>query len=682
MNVHSADVRRFLLIVVAITLATALGTSAQLAQTKLAFHSNRDLGDNLFEIYTIHPDGSSLMRLTFDGMQDGGETWSPDGRRIAFTSSRDGWPAVYVMNADGSNQQRLTAPGEALGPTSYSPDGTRIAFISNRDGNNELYVMNADGTNQVRLTNDPADDQQGLFSPDGTKIAFMSTRGGGNFDVYVMNANGSNVTRLTQGPGWCVPTAWSPDGTKIGYHAGASGSYQVFVMNADGSNKVQLTGAANDNSEPTWSPDGTKIAFLSSRDHAWVYNIWMMNPDGSDQHPVETESSQHYGVRWSPFCSFSPAPISGPDAICSGQSAGLDAGAGYDTYQWSTGETTRTITVSPLTSTVYGVTVGTADGCAGTTSHSITVHDAVIPTVSPSGPTTFCQGGSVQLTASSGTAYRWSMNQTTQSVLVMASGTYTVDVTDANGCTATSAPITVTVNPTPSATITPSGPTTFCAGGSVTLTANSATSYSWSNGASSQSMAVTSSGTYAVTVFDANGCAATSQPVVVTVNANPVATITPSGPTTFCAGQSVQMTASLGASYLWSTGATSQTMTATAAGAYSVTVTNSSGCSTTSAPITLTVLPATTITTYGPTSQTLKKNRTPQPISVSATGSGTISYQWYAGSSGDLTNPIPGATGTSFTPPTDTRGTFEYWVRLFSSACPEADSGTATVVVQ
>src|SRR5207247_64985 len=136
------------------------------------------------------------------------------------------------------------------------------------------------------------------------------------------------------------------------------------------------------------------------------------------------------------------------------------------------------------------------------------------------------------------------------------SGSYSVTVTGANGCSATSAATTVTVNPLPTPSVTASGPTTFCAGGSVTLTASSGASYLWSTGATTQSITVVSSGSYSVTVTDANGCSATSDGITVSVDPLPTPSIAASGPTAFCSGGSVTLTASSGASYLWSTGAT------------------------------------------------------------------------------------------------------------------------------
>ncbi len=133
-------------------------------------------------------------------------------------------------------------------------------------------------------------------------------------------------------------------------------------------------------------------------------------------------------------------------------------------------------------------------------------------------------------------------------------------------------------------TVSASGATTFCAGGSVTLTSTAATTYLWSNGATTQSISTNVTGSYSVTVSNASGCSAASTATAVTVNPNPVATITAGGGVTnLCPGTTVTLTASAATSYLWSNGATTPSITVTAAGSYSVTVTNATNCSNTSA---------------------------------------------------------------------------------------------------
>jgi Tol biopolymer transport system component len=118
------------------------------------------------QIYTIHPDGSGVSRITDDVYYDFDPSWSPDGSRIAFASARDGYSDIYTINTDGTGLTRLTDdPGVDRWPT-WSPDGRKIAFISSRDDlgdpgycggdprcNLEIYVMNADGTQETRLTN-------------------------------------------------------------------------------------------------------------------------------------------------------------------------------------------------------------------------------------------------------------------------------------------------------------------------------------------------------------------------------------------------------------------------------------------------------------------------------------------------------------------------------------------------
>ena len=126
--------------------------------------------------------------------------------QIAFSSNRDGNTEIYVMAADGKNQRRLTNnPASDYSP-SWSPDGKRIAFVSRRDGHvhpmgwptSEIYVMAANGGNQRRLTNNPFADWSPSWSPDGKRIAFSSDRDrDGDFNIYVMDADGKNQQRLT-----------------------------------------------------------------------------------------------------------------------------------------------------------------------------------------------------------------------------------------------------------------------------------------------------------------------------------------------------------------------------------------------------------------------------------------------------------------------------------------------------
>ena len=129
-------------------------------------------------------------------------------------------------------------------------------------------------------------------------------------------------------------------------------------------------------------------------------------------------------------------------------------------------------------------------------------------------------------------------------------------------------------------TITTGGPTTFCAGSSVSLTSSPGTTYLWSTGATTQSINVTSTGSYTVQITNASGCqSAASIATIVTVNALPATpTITAGGPTTFCAGGSVTLTSSAGTTYLWSTGAMTANINISTAGSYTVRVTNVSGC--------------------------------------------------------------------------------------------------------
>ena len=357
-------------------------------------------------------------------------------------------------------------------------------------------------------------------------------------------------------------------------------------------------------------------------------------------------------------CTPPPVTITGATAICGPGSVVLDAGPGFASYAWNTGAITRAISVSLSSTTTYTVSVTNGLGCTNSDSHTVTVNTP--PAVAIAGPATSCAGAPVILDAGTGFAgYAWSNGANTQQITVSPTSTqtYSVTVTDGNGCTGTdSHTVTVTANPT--ATIT--GPTDVCAGGSVILDAGAGySSYAWSTGATTQQITVSpgSTTTYSVTV--GSGSCTAGDTHTVTVNTPPAATITPSGPTTFCAGGSVTLTASAGASYVWSNGATTQQINVNSSGTFTVQVSDGT-CSTTSAPVTVTVQPLPVVTITGPTATCAAA-----PVTLDA-GPGFASYLWSNGATTQQITVSPASTQT-------------FSVTVSNGTCSASDSHTVTV---
>jgi len=214
--------------------------------------------------------------------------------RIAFTSARDGHPALYTTGISGSGQARLLAGSAGEEHPSWAPDGTQLAF-SGAEG--DLYTIGLDGQDLVPLIQHPAADSQPVWSPDGARLAFVSTRSG-NPDLYTCNPDGSDLRQITTHPASDSEPAWSPDGARLAFVSARSGNPDLYTCNPDGSGLRQLTTHPASDSEPAWSPDGARLAFVSAR--SGNPDLYTCDPHGENLLPLVTHPAEDTQPSWSP----------------------------------------------------------------------------------------------------------------------------------------------------------------------------------------------------------------------------------------------------------------------------------------------------------------------------------------------------------------------------------------------
>lgn len=263
--------------------------------------------------------------------------------------------------------------------------------------------------------------------------------------------------------------------------------------------------------------------------------------------------------------------VSGRLNLCPGDSVKLTSSLGTGNF-WNTGDTSQSIIVR--NSGFYTV-IGS--GACSDTAQPVFVKVIVdtFPVITSSGPTTFCQGGQVILTASKGDRYFWSFGGKSQSVAVSTSGTYWVSVTNVCGSKTTTR-LKVVVNPIPDCTIIATSPQCALSSTMLCVTATNA-KYLWNTGDTTQCISPGKAGTYSVKVINASGCSSTCSK---TLTGGTLPDCTISGVSILCPMQTSILSAPAGdVTYQWNTGATTQSIAMWDADTYTVTVTNSNGCS-------------------------------------------------------------------------------------------------------
>ena len=290
---------------------------------EIVFASKRD-GD--FDIYVMRADGSNVRNLTHDSAtdateaDDGQPVWSPDGRTIAFLSTRDhrgdgdAAPDVYVMDADGGDVRRLTENDAAERSLDWTRDG-RLVFWRCTGGvfGCSLVALSPDGGDEEELF-DAGDGLSGLsVSPDGSKVAFNRwdvNAATNDVDVVVADLDGGGERPLTTAPGVDGDPEWSPDGTKLVFasdrdrngdcffHDCTGHAPELYVMNADGRGQRRLTDDPGYDVFGTWSPDGKLIVFARLAEENGDYELFVVDASGGPPRPLTDNGEWDWMPDW------------------------------------------------------------------------------------------------------------------------------------------------------------------------------------------------------------------------------------------------------------------------------------------------------------------------------------------------------------------------------------------------
>ncbi|MBI4929414.1 MAG: T9SS type A sorting domain-containing protein [Bacteroidetes bacterium] len=459
-------------------------------------------------------------------------------------------------------------------------------------------LLDAGNPGSTYLWSDASTSQTLTVSSSGTYSVIATNMCGADTDTVMVTINPGVVINLGPDTITCAASVvldamnagptylWSTGESTQTISITASGAYYVDVTDGNGCmGSDTILATFNTSPVVNLGADVTQCGgnvLLDAGNPGDTY-LWS---DASTDQTLTVSASGTYSVVVTNSCGTSSdtvdvtintlPTVSIADVTQCGGTVLLDAGNPGDTYLWSDASTDQTLTVS--VSGNYSVVVtNPATGCAGSDGAVITINTP--PVVSLGADATVC--GSTMLDAGNpGSTYLWSDASTNQTLTISAPGTYSVLVTDVNGCTGSDTVI-VTINALP--VIVAGSSVTICSGSSTTLTGSGGITYAWVPGGQTTASIVVSppsTTSYTVTGTDANGCSNTAV-VAVTVNNGPV--VTTSSTPSACGQNDGTATANPSGGtppyvYVWISGQTTQTVTGLAAGSYTVCVTDAGGC--------------------------------------------------------------------------------------------------------
>ncbi len=262
--------------------------------TRLLFVSAR--GGNK-EVFTADYDGRNVRRLTRNRAINLSPRWSPDGKKIIYTSYKKGPPVLFMLDlSTGEDIAVSDRPGINIGGA-LSPDGSIAALTLSAEKSPELFLLDLNTRKYRQLTDNYVNDVSPAWSPDGKRIAYVSDSSG-NPNIFVLELATGAAKRLTYGGKYNASPAWSPDGSRIAFSRMDNGGFNIWVQGPQDAEATQLT-FEGDNRAPSWSPDSRQIVF--SRGARGSSSLYIMNASGLGLVKLDTGANSETQPAWSPF---------------------------------------------------------------------------------------------------------------------------------------------------------------------------------------------------------------------------------------------------------------------------------------------------------------------------------------------------------------------------------------------
>ncbi len=285
---------RFIIHNISDDIVYSLTGESGIARSKIAFVTQKR--DGTKEISLMDYDGYNEQELTSDKSLNLSPAWSPDGRKICYTSYKNLNQNLIEINLQ-SNVQKIISNLKGLNSApAWSPDGKKIALTLSIDENAEIYILEIKKNELRRLTYNRAIDSSPAWSASNREVAFTSDRAGSP-QIYIMDFDGMNVRRLTFEGSYNDSPTWSSKGDKIAFVSRTDSGFDIYTIDVNGENLMRLTDSSGSNEDPSWSPNGFALTFSSTRNGK--KEIFSMFWDGSDQKRINS-GGIYYLPAWSP----------------------------------------------------------------------------------------------------------------------------------------------------------------------------------------------------------------------------------------------------------------------------------------------------------------------------------------------------------------------------------------------